>query len=212
MRAQQIQQLPSALSEKLRAPLVVGSLAQALEELAANSVDAQATLVDIHVDLSSLSLTVADDGHGIEQGSFKSLAKRHATSKLQNVTQLDSGVSTLGFKGEALASIAEVSLLHVISKAKGSFETHLKLLKGGNLVKQGLAREQRQKTGTTVYIKDFMFNQPVRRRQYLQSGSAHAAVVAIVVAAHIVNSIERNAMWHAAYKKSLTPAVRTRSV
>lgn len=175
MHAQKIRQLPSALAEKLRAPLVVGSLAQALEELAANCVDAQAAHVDIQIDLSSLSLTVVDDGHGVEQVSFSPLAKRHATSKVQDVTQLDSGVSTLGFKGEALASIAEVSLLHIISKARGSFETHMKLLKGGKLVKQGLAREQRQKPGTAVCIKDFMFNQPVRRRQYLQSGLVHSS-------------------------------------
>ena len=168
--AQQIKQLPVSLAAKLRAPLVINSLAQAVEELAANSVDAQATVVDILVDLSSLSLTVKDDGHGVDQASFHSLAVRHATSKLQKLRQLSSGVSTLGFKGEALASMADMSLLQIISKAKGSFETNMKLLKGGKVVKQGLANEQRQKIGTIVCLKDFMFNQPVKRRQYLQSG------------------------------------------
>ena len=169
-RAQQIRQLPAALAAKLRAPLVINSLAQAVEELAANSVDAQATVVRVQVDLSSFSLTVKDDGHGVDQASINSLATRHATSKLQDLRQLSSGVTTLGFKGEAMASIADMSLLQIISKARGSFETHTKLLKGGKVVQQGLANEQRQKTGTTVCVKDFMFNQPVKRRQYLQSG------------------------------------------
>lgn len=167
---QQIKQLPASLAAKLRAPLVINNLAQAVDELAANSVDAQASVVHILVDLSSLSLTVKDDGHGVDQASFNSLAVRHATSKLQDLRQLSSGVATLGFKGEAMASMADTSLLQIISKAKGSFETNMKLLKGGKVVKQGLANEQRQKTGTTVCLKEFMFNQPVKRRQYLQSG------------------------------------------
>ena len=169
-RAQQIKQLPAALAAKLRAPLVIGGFAQAVEELAANSVDAQATVVRVQIDLSSLSLSVEDDGHGVDQASFGSLAVRHATSKLHDLKKLSSGVTTLGFKGEAMASMADMSLLQIISKAKGSFETHMKLLKAGKVVKQGLANEQRQKTGTTVCLKDFMFNQPVKRRQYLQSG------------------------------------------
>ena len=169
-RTQQIKQLPAALAAKLRAPLIVNSLAQAVEELAANSVDAQATVVRVQIDLSSPSLTVEDDGHGIDQASFNSLAVRHATSKLQDLKKLSSGVTTLGFKGEAMASMADMSLLQIMSKAQGSFETHMKLLKGGKVIKQGLANEQRQKTGTTVCLKAFMFNQPVKRRQYLQSG------------------------------------------
>ncbi|KAL3149030.1 hypothetical protein ABBQ32_001878 [Trebouxia sp. C0010 RCD-2024] len=167
--AQHIGQLPVAIAVKLRAPLVVNSLAQVVEELAANSVDAQATVVSIKVDVSSLSLTVQDDGHGVDQASFSSLAVHHATSKLKDLKQLTFGVTTLGFKGEALASIADMSLLHITSKARGSFETHMRLLKGGKVLKQGLAQEQRQKTGTIVCLKDFMFNQPVKRRQYLQS-------------------------------------------
>ena len=169
-RAQQIKQLPAALAAKLRAPLIINSLAQAVEELAANSVDAHATVVRVQVDLTSLSLSVEDDGHGIDQASFNSLAVHHSTSKLHDLKSFSSGLTTLGFKGEAMASMADMSVLQVVSKAKGSFETHMKLLKGGKVVKQGLANEQRQKTGTSVCLKDFMFNQPVKRRQYLQAG------------------------------------------
>ena len=187
-RARQIQQLPPVISAKLRAPLVMSSLAQAVEELTANSIDAQATVVKIRIDLVSLSLTVEDDGHGIEQASFKWLAARHATSKLQHAAQLDSGVATLGFRGEALASIAELSMLHIVAKARHSFETHMCLMKGGKLIKQGLANEQKQQGGTSVCIKDFMFNQPVRRRHYLQSGQVEVLAELIGCTAEITST------------------------
>lgn len=169
-RSQNINLLPTAVVAKLRAPLVIRSLAQALEELVANSVDARATCVEVEVELTSLSLSVVDNGYGIAPASFKSVAKRHCTSKLRDQKQFDSGIASLGFKGEALASIAEVSVLQLTSKATGSFETHMKLLKGGKVVRQGLATAQRQKTGTIVCLRDFLFNQPVRRRHLVHSG------------------------------------------
>lgn len=165
-----IQPLPAALVAKLRAPQVIHSLAQALDEIVANSVDASATHIEVEVDVALLSLTVADDGCGISPVSLESVARRHCTSKLRNQKQLDSGLTTLGFKGEALASIAEVSLLQLTSKPAGTFETHIKLLKGGKVIKQGLALEQSHKTGTIVCVKDFLFNQPVRRRHFMQAG------------------------------------------
>jgi len=165
-----IQVLPAVLVAKLRAPLVIRSLAQTLEELAANSIDARGTRVEIEVDITALSLTVVDDGCGIPQASFAAVAGRHCTSKLQDQKHWESGIATLGFKGEALASIAEVSVLQLTSKAAGAFETHVKLLKGGKVIKQGLASEQRQKSGTVVCVKDFLFNQPVKRRHFTQTG------------------------------------------
>jgi len=165
-----IEVLPAVLVAKLRAPLVIRSLAQTLEELAANSIDARATRIEIDVNVAALSLTVVDDGCGIPQASFASVAGRHCTSKLQDQKQWESGIATLGFKGEALASIAEVALLQLTSKAAGAFETHMKLLKGGKVIKQGLASEQRQKSGTVVCVKDFLFNQPVKRRHFTQTG------------------------------------------
>ncbi len=168
-RSQCIELLPAAVVATLRAPQVIHSLAQALEELVSNSIDAQSTHIECEVDVVSLSLCVVDNGCGIAEDSFESVAQRHCTSKLRNQHQLNSGVATLGFKGEALACIAEVSLLQLTSKAAGSFETHMKLLKGGRLLKHGLALEQRQKAGTVVLVKDLLFNQPVRRRHYVQS-------------------------------------------
>ena len=72
-------------------------------------------------------------------------------------------------RGEALASLAETSVLEIVSKARGAFETHRKVLQGGKVAKQGLAMEQRNRQGTTVAVMDFLFNRPVRRKQLLQA-------------------------------------------
>jgi hypothetical protein len=66
-----------------------------------------------------------------------------------------------------LASLGEISVLEIISKAKGAFQTHCKLVHGGRVIKQGLALEQRLQQGTTVTVRDLFFNKPVRRKQLL---------------------------------------------
>lgn len=162
--------LPVALTAKLRAPQVINTLAQALDELVANSIDANATRIDVEVDVGNLAMRVEDNGHGVAPDSFACIAKKHYTSKLHDQKQLDSGLATLGFRGEALASLADISVLQLCSKSIGCFETYSKLLKGSRVVQQGLAIEQRQTAGTDVHVKDFLYSQPVRRRHYLQSG------------------------------------------
>lgn len=166
-----IQRLVGTVAAQVRSPQVIHSLSQALEELVANSVDAKASVIDIEIDAVSLGMRVSDDGCGISQLSFPSLATRHASSK-PTATASDHSSYTLGYKGEALASLAEVSVLQITSKAAGAFETYEKLLRGGKLVKQGLATDQKQKTGTTVWMQNFLFNQPVRRRLLEPSGYA----------------------------------------
>lgn len=72
-------------------------------------------------------------------------------------------------RGEALASLGETSVLEITSKARGTFETHRKVLQGGDVLKQGLAMEQRLRQGTIVSVRDFLYNRPVRRKQLLQA-------------------------------------------
>ncbi|EIE26083.1 hypothetical protein COCSUDRAFT_40245 [Coccomyxa subellipsoidea C-169] len=80
------------------------------------------------------------------------------------------GLITLGFRGEALASLAEAACLEITSKARGAFETHTKLLQGGRVLKEGLALEQRIKQGTRVTVRDLFFNKPVRRKHLIGAG------------------------------------------
>ena len=77
-----------------------------------------------------------DDGSGISADDFNLLGVRHASSKLHSLQQLQQGSATLGFRGEALASIAERARLEITSKARGAFETHCKILQGGIVLKQ----------------------------------------------------------------------------
>ena len=92
--------------------------------------------------------------------------------QMPSITQvmLSSQYLVLIFRGEALASLADSAVLEVTSKARGAFETHTKLMKGSKVLKQGLAVEQRQRQGTIVTVRDFMFNKPVRRKQLILNG------------------------------------------
>ena len=170
-----IERLPEPVCAQVRASQVIQSLSQALDELVTNSIDANASRIDIEIDPVSLNMRVSDDGCGVSPLCFPSLAVHHATSK-QTSGCRDHSFHTLGYKGEALASIAETSVLQIVSKAAGTFETYEKLVRGGKLVKHGLAAEQRQQTGTVMWMQDFLYNQPVRRRQLEQSGYVAAVL------------------------------------
>lgn len=164
-----IERLPCHLGGRLRSQTAITGLARAVEETVCNAVDAQASKIVVELDCGLLSLRVEDDGAGIPQDSFSLLCQRSCSSKLKAGSQL-STVNTLGFRGEALAAIADSSVLEVSSRAAGSFETHIKVLRGGQVLKHGLALEQRRHQGTIISVKDFLYNQPVRRRQLIQAG------------------------------------------
>ena len=140
-------------------------MAQAVAETVANSLDAGAAHVSVRLHAASLSFTIEDDGHGIPAEAFDLVGGRHCTSKLRSLADVQRGVATLGFRGEAVHSIATVAeQLTVTSRARGSFETHEKAFKGGTVLRSGLAAQQLCRSGTTVAVRGLLFNQPVRRR------------------------------------------------
>ena len=98
--------LPAATSARLRTQHIIGSLAQAAEELVHNALDAGAASVAVTLDAADGGAACADDGHGVPTSQLRLLGQRHHTSKLTSLAQLHAGVPTLGFRGEALASIA----------------------------------------------------------------------------------------------------------
>jgi DNA mismatch repair ATPase MutL len=98
--------LPECCASRLRSTTMVGSLAQAAEELVCNALDAGASHICVSLDVLGCALCCEDDGHGIFGADLSNLGTRHATSKLSTLAQLEAGVDTLGFRGEALASIA----------------------------------------------------------------------------------------------------------
>lgn len=157
--------LPKEVADAVRSQTVLNGLDQVVEELACNALDAGATCVRIWADLQNRRLEVHDDGHGMGREDLLECGKRHCTSKIRTMRELQDGPETLGFRGEAMASLAELSTLSIRSRKKGSFETYCKTVQGNVVLRFGIEKTTREEAGTSVYVENFQFNRPVRRKQ-----------------------------------------------
>ncbi|KAH9710588.1 DNA mismatch repair protein MLH3 [Citrus sinensis] len=164
-----INRLPEAVRNMVRSGTVLFDLTRVVEELVFNSVDAGATKVFVYVGVCNCYVKVVDDGSGISRDGLVLLGERHATSKLGHLADMDdaTGIGTFGFRGEALASISDVSLLEIITKAHGRPNGYRKVMKGSKCLYIGID-DERKDVGTTVVSRDLFYNQPVRRK-YMQS-------------------------------------------
>jgi DNA mismatch repair protein MutL len=154
-----IRLLPPELVDKIAAGEVVERPVSVVKELVENALDAGATAVRVEVQRGGFTLLrVSDDGSGIRPDQLELAVCRHATSKLVLPDDLFH-VRTLGFRGEALASIAAVSHLEIVSRVRGSDAAHTLRLEGGNVVFQGRAGAPE---GTTVTVRRLFFNVPAR--------------------------------------------------
>jgi len=156
-----IRALSDHLINQIAAGEVVERPAAALKELLENALDAGATQVD--VDLAGGGITrirVADNGSGIERDELKLAVARHATSKLSTSEDLEA-IGTLGFRGEALASIAAVSRLSIASRAKARPHAWRLDVDGGEL---GATMPAALASGTTVTVQELYYNTPARRK------------------------------------------------
>lgn len=165
-----ITSLPAAVQARLQASGTISGLAHALEECVCNSLDAAATEIEVEVDAQSFSFVVKDNGTGMTPASLQHLGEAHATSRSSYLDQLEACPGSLGFRGQALAAICGTAVVEVTSRARGSFETHRRVLSAGATLSSGLALEQRPRPGTTVHVRDLLFNQPVRRKALTASG------------------------------------------
>ncbi|KAF4619993.1 hypothetical protein D9613_005289 [Agrocybe pediades] len=163
-----IGRLPLPTQTRLRSTQILTSLVQIVSELLQNALDAQATHVEIGVDCQEWSCWVTDNGRGIPKEELELLAQvggngRYNTSKTyeSSATSLS---STFGFRGEALASAADISCLEICSRALNSRNTWSIIMKGDKLLYSGAAvRWKRESPGTTVCVRDAFYNLPVRR-------------------------------------------------
>ena len=130
-RGSLLRQLSPELQSRLRSSTIVTSIGQLAEELVCNSIDAGATKVSAAIDTgSTMSVTVSDNGRGVSARDVKVIGGRYHTSKMETFTDLtERGVTTLGFRGEALASISDLCILDITSRATGSFETFTRISK-----------------------------------------------------------------------------------
>jgi DNA mismatch repair protein MutL len=169
-----IRRLAPDTAARIAAGEVIDRPLSALKELLENALDAGATRVEIAVDGSlDRGFRVADDGVGIAADELETALERHATSKLDTLADLDR-LTTLGFRGEALPSIAAVSRLRLTSRPGGEGDAATIAVEGGRVTEHATAARA---AGTTVEVRDLFFNTPARRK-FLKSeaGELRAAM------------------------------------
>lgn len=156
-----IRQLPMGLVNKIAAGEVIERPASVVKEMLENSIDADATHVELVVEGGGIELIrISDNGYGIPADQLELAVAPHATSKLHSSDDLFD-VKTLGFRGEALASIAEISHLTLRSRTSNSDSGYELNVKGGE--KEPI-RPCSGPVGTTIEIRHLFFNTPVRRK------------------------------------------------
>ena len=151
--------LPDILCNKIAAGEVVQRPASVVKELVENAIDAEATRIEVTINNGGRDLIqVIDDGMGLDKEELSLALERHATSKIAEIDDLFR-IRTMGFRGEALPSIASVSMMELVSRARGSegaFSLEVQAGKAGEV--QPIAWE----AGTRITVKNLFFNVPAR--------------------------------------------------
>lgn len=156
-----VRQLSDELSNQIAAGEVVERPSSVVKELVENSVDAGATRIDIELEEGGANLIrIRDDGCGMDRSDAELAIRRHATSKIRRREDLFA-IASMGFRGEALPSIASVSRFSLVSKPHGTLGGTRILVDGGNLK---LIEEFGCPSGTEIVVKDLFFNTPARRK------------------------------------------------
>ena len=172
-----IQRLPPDLANQIAAGEVVERPASVIKELVENAIDAGAHRISIVVEFGGKKLmSVEDDGEGMSADDAMLALERHATSKIRSAADL-AAISTLGFRGEALPSIASVSKFRLRTRLRGTLSgTELRIEAGGLVSK----REVGAPEGTLVEVGELFFNLPARRK-FLKADTAEAAQISRLV-------------------------------
>ncbi len=168
-----IQILSEETIDKIAAGEVVERPSSVVKELVENAIDAGASAVTVEIKEGGISfIRVTDNGEGIEKSQIKNAFYRHATSKLRDASEL-TAIGTLGFRGEALSSIAAVSQVELITKTEED-------LTGTRYVIEGAVEKDIQDVGvpqgTTIIVKNLFFNTPVRKK-FLKSPTTEGSYI-----------------------------------
>ena len=176
-----ILELPDELVSQIAAGEVVERPASVVRELLDNALDAGATQITLRLQAGGVRLiALEDNGAGIPRAELPTALKRHATSKIRNLAELES-VGTMGFRGEALAAVASIAEVSVLSRADDAAEPHGWLLQARTGELQPAARG----TGTTLEVRELFYSTPARRK-FLKSDATELA--------HCLEAVRRHAL------------------
>lgn len=167
---------------KIAAGEVVERPASVIKEMVENSIDAGATNINIEIKNGGISyIRITDNGAGIKADDMELAFERHATSKIRSASDLDV-VTSMGFRGEALASIASIANVEMVSKTADDKIGNKIVVEAGKILEM---EETGCSTGTTITVKDLFFNTPVRykflKKDYTESGYIEDAVTRLAL-------------------------------
>ena len=169
--------LPQTIANMIAAGEVVERPASVVKELVENSIDAGAKSVTVEIKKGGMSyIRISDDGCGIEPDDVLTAFKRHATSKIRTRADLDA-IYTLGFRGEALASIASVAKVDIFTKTKDTSFGYTASIEGGEVTDSG---EAGCPDGTTIVVRDLFYNTPARMK-FLKNDATETSYVTDIV-------------------------------
>ena len=153
--------LSDNLANQIAAGEVVERPASVVKELVENSIDAAATRIQIDIELGGRRLMrISDDGEGMSRDDAILAFERHATSKIKTAEDLGC-IGTLGFRGEALASIASVAKVELLTKTGTDSTASRVVIEAGRLID---VKDAARDTGTTISVRDLFYNTPARRK------------------------------------------------
>lgn len=191
--------LDSSIYNLIAAGEVVERPASVIKELIENSIDAQAKNIVVEIENGGIKLMkVSDDGCGIDEEDVKSAFLPHATSKIKNASDLDS-IFTLGFRGEALASIASVAKVEMITKTSESDIGTLLRVEGGHF---GDIKKVSAKTGTSIAVENLFYCVPARAK-FLKKPKTEEQEITNIISRTILAHPEINITYFVDGKKQL---------
>lgn len=177
-------ELPEVLANQIAAGEVIERPASVVKELVENAIDAGSSQIIVEIEEAGLKkIQITDNGHGIAHDEVELALRRHATSKIKNQADLFR-IRTLGFRGEALPSIASVSVLTLLTAVDGASHGTKLVARGGEVEKIIPATSP---VGTKVCVEDLFFNTPARLK-YMKSQQAELS--------HIIDIVNRLGLAH----------------
>ena len=177
---------------------VIERPASVIKEMVENSIDAGATHVTIEIKNGGISfIRITDNGSGIAKDDLEIAFERHATSKIRNASDLDT-VTSMGFRGEALASIAAIANVELVSKTKEQDVGYKIVVEAGNVLEK---EEVGCQVGTSITVNNLFFNTPVRykflKKDYTETGYIEDVITRIAlvnpgISFKLINSRKNN--------------------